>query len=44
MAAGYSTWNVYVYYGLNSLLKGAEFNGDKLDLNNFKIGLKFYML
>ena len=44
MATGYSTWNVYVYYGLNSLLKGAEFNGDKLDLNNFKIGLKFYML
>ena len=44
IATGYSTWNVYVYYGLNSLFKGAEFNGEKLDLNNFKIGLKFYML
>ena len=44
MTAGYSTWNVTVYYGLNSLFKDAEFNGEKLDLNNFKIGLKFYML
>ena len=44
MATGYSTWNIYIYYGLNSLLKGAEFNGDKLDITNFKMGLKFYML
>jgi len=44
LATGYSTWNLYVYYGLNTLFKEAEFNGDTLDLNNFKIGLKFYML
>ena len=44
MAAGFSTWNVYVYYGLNRFFKNVEFNGNPLELNDFKIGLKFYML
>ncbi len=44
LASGYSTWNIYVYYGLNPLYKDVEFNGKNLDLNNFKIGLKFYIL
>ncbi len=44
LAAGYGTWNLYVYYGLSSFFKDAEINGEKLDLSNFKIGLKFYML
>lgn len=44
LATGYSTWNVHVYYGLNPLFKDVEFNGKNLDINNFKIGLKFYML
>jgi len=38
MAAGYNTWNPYVYYGLNPIFK----NGSKLkDLN---IGFMFYIL
>lgn len=44
LATGYSTWNVHVYYGLNPLFKNAKFDGKSLDLNNFNIGLKFYML
>ncbi len=44
LATGYSTWNLFVYYGLNPLFKNVEFNGKKLELNNFNIGLKFYML
>lgn len=44
LAAGYSTWNAHVYYGLNPLFKDIEFKDKTFDLNNFKIGLKFYML
>jgi len=43
LSAGYNTWNLYTYYGLNSI-----FNKDVLSPNgNFKtlnIGLMFYIL
>lgn len=44
LATGFSTWNLYVYYGLNSILNEADLNGNSLFLRDFKVGLKFYMM
>ncbi|HEY9220025.1 MAG TPA: porin family protein [Lutibacter sp.] len=44
LAAGYSTWNLYFYYGLSPLFKNAEFNEKELDLKDINIGLKFYIM
>jgi len=38
LAAGYNTWNPYVYYGLDPIFK----NGSQL--TSFNVGLKFYIL
>lgn len=43
-AAGYGNWNLYLYYGLSPLFKDAIFNGQKIDLKDIKIGLKFYIM
>lgn len=44
LATGFSTWNLYIYYGLNSIFKDVKFNGKKLNLSDFNIGLKFYIM
>jgi len=44
LAAGYSTWNIYCYYGLSPLFKNAIFEGKNLDLKDINIGLKFYIM
>ncbi len=44
LAAGFSTWNLYVYYGLNPFFKKVNFNGEDLNLRDFNIGLKFYIM
>ena len=45
LSAGYSTWNLYVYYGLNSLLSStANLNGSSIDMSAIKLGLMFYIL
>ncbi len=45
LSAGYSTWNVHVYYGLNPIFKdSAKLDGEILDISSFKIGLMFYIL
>lgn len=45
LSAGYSTWNFYVYYGLNSIFKDtALIDGEAIDMNSIKIGLMFYVL
>lgn len=44
LAAGYSTWNIYCYYGLSPLFKNALFNEKELDLKDINIGLKFYIM
>ncbi|MCL5245694.1 PorT family protein [Cellulophaga sp. 20_2_10] len=41
---GYNTWNVHVYYGLNSLLDGATVNGEDLSLKPIRVGFNFYIL
>ena len=44
LAAGYGTWNVYAYYGLNPIFDVTYPSGEKLDLKDFKLGLRFYIL
>ncbi|NNK82855.1 MAG: PorT family protein [Flavobacteriaceae bacterium] len=45
LSAGYSTWNVNLYYGLNPIFDDSVIiNGEKTDIRIVKIGLKFYIL
>ena len=45
LSIGYSTWNIYTYYGLNKLFKDTvELDSKSLELTDFKIGLIFYIL
>jgi hypothetical protein len=45
LSAGYNTWNLYLYYGLNPIFtKDAVLNGNSIDLNAIKVGLMFYVL
>lgn len=44
LSAGFSTWNLYVYYGLNPIFKEVDFNESKLNLKDLNIGLKFYIM
>lgn len=45
LSAGYNTWNIYLYYGLNPIFSNnAVLEGDKIDMNAIKVGLIFYIL
>jgi hypothetical protein len=45
ISAGYNTWNVYMYYGLNPLFKDVKtISGENLDVTTMNIGLIFYIL
>ncbi|MDA9069892.1 PorT family protein [Algibacter sp.] len=45
LSAGYNTWNIHVYYALNSIFSDdAKINGENLDVHAIKIGLMFYIL
>ena len=44
LSAGYGTWNVNVYYGLSQLFDSVNANEEELNLKDFSIGLKFYIL
>jgi hypothetical protein len=45
ISAGYNTWNLHAYYGLNSLFKSdAQINGKAIEMNTVNIGLIFYIL
>jgi len=44
LSAGYSTWNLFVYYGLNSVFKNAVLNSQKIDIKELNIGFKFYIM
>ncbi|MDC9721705.1 MAG: porin family protein [Urechidicola sp.] len=43
-SAGYSSFNLSLYYGLNSLFKDAYVEGNIVKLKQFNIGLMFYIL
>ena len=44
VSAGYNTWNIYFYYGLNPIFKDVSVNNARNDMNAIKIGLIFYLL
>lgn len=45
LAAGYNTWNVYLYYGLNPLFNSATtLSGEKINMKTLNAGLIFYIL
>ena len=45
LSAGYSTWNIYVYYALSPIFKNDTFFENKqLDLKELNIGIKFYIM
>lgn len=44
LATGYGTWNLYMYYGLTPFFKDVSFNSEELNMKNFNIGLKFYIM
>jgi hypothetical protein len=41
---GYNTVNVYAYYGLNSIFKTAEIDGEKINMKAFNIGIIFCII
>lgn len=45
LSAGYNTWNLYLYYGLNPLFKSAKtIDGQNINLKTLNAGLIFYIL
>ncbi|MDO7173392.1 porin family protein [Mariniflexile sp. AS56] len=45
LSAGYNTWNLYIYYGLNPIFSNdATLNGSTIKANTLKAGLMFYIL
>ena len=44
LSAGYNTWNVYLYYGLNPIFDNISINDASVYMNAVKIGLIFYIL
>lgn len=44
LSAGYGTWNLYVYYGLSPIFNNLVIEDHKINLKDFSIGLKFYIL
>ena len=45
LSAGYSTWNLHIYYGLSPIFENSNLNNtEELKLKDFKVGLKFYIM
>lgn len=44
ISAGYSTWNLYIYYGFNPLFKNLKLDGKDVDMKEINVGLKFYIM
>lgn len=45
ISLGYNTWNLYLYYGLNTMFSNkAVLNSESIDINVIKLGLMFYVL
>lgn len=42
-SAGYNKWNLHLYYGLNELFNETEVNDYQININDFRIGLMFYI-
>jgi hypothetical protein len=45
LSAGYNTWNLYIYYGLNPLFKSVKtLSGEDVNIRTINAGLIFYIL
>lgn len=45
LTAGFNTWNLYGYYGLQNIFKKGSFNTEEpLKMNSLNLGLMFYIL
>ena len=44
LSTGYSTFNLNLYYSLNSLFEGAKVGSEEVNLKQFNIGMIFYIL
>ena len=44
ISSGYNTFNLYAYYGLNSLFKSAKINDKAINIKAFNLGIIFYIL
>jgi hypothetical protein len=44
IASGYNSLNVYFYYGLNPIFKSSYVDGQHNTMNNFNLGVQFYIL
>lgn len=45
LSVGYNTWNMHLYYALNSIFsEDALLDGQVMDMNAVKVGLMFYIL
>ena len=44
LAAGYGTFNFFMYYGLTPLFNDAILNNEKINIKELKFGLQFYIL
>lgn len=44
IAAGYGTFNFFMYYGLSPIFKNATFKGNDLQIKELQFGLQFYIL
>ena len=43
-SAGYDSWNLHLYYGINNLFKDSKLDNEPIDLKIAKVGLMFYIL
>lgn len=44
VATGWNQWNFYAYYGLQSLFKKGNLNGNAIEMRTLNFGLMFYIL
>ncbi|ENA1748493.1 PorT family protein [Flavobacterium psychrophilum] len=44
LSAGYNSWNLYAYYGLNNMFKSGALSRDPIELSTLNVGLMFYIL
>lgn len=44
LAAGYEVWNLYMYYGLTPLFKDSYLENEKINMKDFHVGLKLYIM
>lgn len=44
LSAGYGSWNLSAYYGLSNLFNDITVDNKQLNIKDFSLGLKFYIL